>query len=253
MDDRLRLPILLLAGMAVLTGCSPARATPAPSTPGGARVATADTSRITVSGTASMDLPADRARIRLAVETVGATAAEASSSNAEIMQRVLNAVREPAGAGGRIETSGFTLAPRYRQSVPRDEAPEIVGYRATNQVEVVLDEVDRMGGVLDAALGAGANRVTGLDFFASDIEAARLEALREATARARDAAAAVAAALGMVLLSPETIRTSAPLPGPQLEMRALAMQASTTPVEPGSQTVQATVTVTWRIGPGGER
>ncbi len=200
-----------------------------------------------------MDLPADRARIVLAVETVGATAGEASTANAEAMQRVLASVRGPAGPGARIETSGYSLAPRYRQGLQRDEAPQIVGYRASNQLEVVLDEVDRMSGVLDAALEAGANRVAGLSFFASDTDAARLEALRQATDRARTEAEAVAGALGMILLSPETVQVSSTRPVFQPEMRAMAMQAADTPVEPGTQTVQANVTITWRLGPGARR
>jgi uncharacterized protein YggE len=254
MTTRRFLPTALLTATLVLAyGCAPARATPSTGMGPTTSPPAPDTSRITVTGTATVDLPADRARILLAVETVGTTAAQASASNAEAMERVLAAVRGPAGSGARIETSGYSLAPRYRQTGVRQEAPEIVGYRASNQLVVVVDQVDRMGGVLDAALDAGANRVAGLSFFASDTDAARLEALQQATVRAREEAEAVAEALGMVLLAPENIQTSASRPLYQPEMRAMAMQAADTPVEPGSQTVQATVTITWRLGPGSPR
>ena len=107
-----------------------------------------------------------------------------------------------------------------------------------------------MGPVLDAALGAGANRITGLSFFASNPEPARLDAVRLATAQARREAAAVAEALGMILLDPVSVRTSTsqPVPGPALAM----MEArASTPVEEGSQAVSASVTITYRLGSGG--
>lgn len=244
---------IALVTLALAPACAPAPAAgapaPAPSLPATAPVAQ-DTTRLTVTGTASVRIPADRARVQVAVETEGPTAASASQSNAAAMSRVLEAVRPAAGSGARIETSGYQLTPRYRQPPDREAPPEIAGYRAVNQLVVVLDEVERAGGVLDAALDAGANRVTGLAFFASDTEEARLEALREATARARAEAQAVASALGLVLASPETVQTSTGGMTPVYRLAAMEVaQAMDTPVEAGSQSVEASVTITYRLLP----
>lgn len=245
-----------LVALALASGCAPAQAaSPSPSPTRGlvASVrpgAPADTSRLTVTGSASVRVPADRARIQVALETEAPTADGASRANAEGMNRVLDRVRPVAGASARIETTGYQLTPRYRQGTGRDEPPQIAGYRAVNQVVVVLDDVDRVGRVLDAALEAGANRVTGLSFFAAETEAARLEAVRQATARARAEAEAVADALGLTILSPETVQTSSG--GGSPVFRAMAMeglQAMDTPVEAGSQSVEATVTITYRLLP----
>lgn len=245
-----------VATLALGSACAPARAAHPATLPSHAPAATAaaqDTSRLTVTGTASVRVAADRVRVQVAVETEAATAEAASRDNAATMTRVLERVRPAAGAEARIETTGYQLSPRYRQSPDREGPPEIAGYRAVNQVVVVLEDVDRTGRVLDAALEAGANRVTGLSFFASDTDAARLDALRQATERARAEAAAVAEALGLMIHSAETIQTSSGGMAPVFRSAAMEMQAMDTPVEAGSQSVEASVTITYRLLPEGAR
>lgn len=214
--------------------------------------ATADTTRLTVSGFAEVTVPADRVRLRFAVETEAPSAAEAATQNAATMSAVLERVRAEVDAADRVETAGYGLSPRYRPAPARDQAPEIVGYQARNAVVVVLSDVDGAGPVLDAALEAGANRVTELSFFASDTEDARLEALREATARARREAEVVAESLGMSLGAPLAVQTSGGNRPSPVPMRVeSAMMAMDTPVEAGSDTVSAGVTITYRLLEGG--
>ena len=243
--------------MAVVAACHPAAATPLPE--GGAMTSPerpveveADTTRLTVSGSAEVTVPADRVRIRFAVETEAATAAEAAASNARTMKTVLEGVRAEVGPEDRVETSGYGLSPRYRPATQRDAGPEIVGYQAQNAVVVVLADVDAAGPVLDAALEAGANRVAELSFFASDTEGARLEALREATANARREAEVIAESLGMRLGAPLTVQASGGNRPSPIRMRAeAAMMAMDTPIEAGSDAVSAGVTITYRLVEGG--
>lgn len=253
-------PMIRAAAVATLalgSACAPARAAhpmPSPSPVQQGPAVPQDTSRLTVTGTASVRVPADRVRVQVAVETEAATAEAASRTNATTMNRVLERVRPVAGSEARVETTGYQLSPRYRQAPDREQPPEIAGYRAVNQVVVVLEDVDRTGRVLDAALEAGANRVTGLSFFASDTETARLDALRQATERARAEATAVADALGLVIHSAETIQTSSGGMGPVFRAAAMeSFQAMDTPVEAGSQSVEASVTITYRLLPRGAR
>ena len=194
-------------------------------------------------------------RLRFAVETEATSADVAAAENGEIMNRVLQAVRAEVGPEDRVETAGYRLMPRYRPAPERDEAPEVAGYRAQNGVLVILTDPDAVGGVLDAALEAGANRVTDLSFFASDVEEARLEAVREATAKARREAEAVASALGLRLGAPLEIQSSGGgrMSSVPAYMRVEAMADVDTPVETGSETVSATVTITWRLDGGMSR
>jgi uncharacterized protein YggE len=236
--------------------CGPVGASPvpeaAPVSAQGRAGESADTTSLTVSGFAEVEVPADRVRLRFAVETQATSAEVAASQNAETMRAVLERVRSEVGPDDRVETSGYRLSPRYRPSNDREAGPEIVGYQAQNAVVVVLTDVDAVGSVLDAALEAGANRVADLSFFASDTEDARLEALREATARARREAEAIAESLGMTLGPPLTVQTSGGNRPSPIAMRGeAAMMAMDTPIEAGSDSVSAGVTITYRLLGGG--
>lgn len=254
------------AVLTVLSACAPARASSAPATaaglpatPGGSGPAAVavDTTRVSVTGRASRSVLADRARIQVAVETEGATAEEASSRNARTMNRVLDAVRGALDGGpdgeGRLETTGYRLDPRYRQDRNREGPPEIVGYQAVNRVVVTVEDVELVGPVLDAALDAGANRVAGLSFFASDTESARLDAVRTATEQARREAEVVAEAMGMEIVGVASVSTSGGGSVPVMRAGVEMQAAMSTPVESGSQSVSATVNVTFLLLPEGSR
>jgi uncharacterized protein YggE len=209
-----------------------------------------------VMGTGEARIPSDRARLSFMVETQAPTAQAAATQNAERMDRVVRALRTSGGQTVQVETGGYELQPVYRQ-VPRDESgiPRIDAYRAVNHVHVRADDVARVGALIDAAIAAGANRITGLSFEAKDPQPARLDALRQAVAKARTEADAVAAAMGVALGPPLEVNVSSDYvmpPRPYYDMGARvameAVQVAPTPVEPGEQTVRATVNIRYRLG-----
>ncbi len=201
-----------------------------------------------VSGSAEVAVDADRARIDFIVETEGGTAAEASTANAGLMEKVIAALRTGGARELRIDTHGYSLQPRYTRPDEKG-APRIAGYTAHNNVRVTTASVDGVGRLIDAAVSAGANRVGSLVFEASDTEPARLEALRMAVSRARAEAGAIAEAMGVVLGPPLEVRGGAQVPvvGP---FPALMRAEAVTPIEPGQQMVSASVTIRYRLGGG---
>lgn len=211
---------------------------------------------LTVNGAGRVEVTPDRARISFAVETEAEAAREASEANATLMERVMAAVRETGIPDLRVETSGYTLTPRY---VPRrdDRPQEIAGYTARNHVQVISDDVEAVGRIIDAALAAGANRVAGLSFEIRDAEPHRLEALREAVRKARGEAEVMAESLGMRLGDPIEVQGGAEIPPirpfqqARAEFAMMADAAATTPVEAGLQTVTANVSIRYRLHPGG--
>jgi uncharacterized protein len=216
---------------------------------------TDDGSYLTVTGTAEIEAPSDRARIHFAVETDGESARDAGAANAQLMTSVSDALREAGGTspGFRLETSGYSVTPRY--GPPRGSQPqEIVGYVARNTVQVRVDDVELVGPLIDAALEAGANRIAGLYFDVSDPEPYRHEAVRSAVTRARSEAVVIAEALGMALGPPVEVNGGADtfLPRPAFTAgRAMEMaDAFATPVEAGAQTLSARVTIRFRLDPG---
>jgi uncharacterized protein YggE len=215
-----------------------------------------DGSHLTVTGVGEVDAAPDRVRILFAVETEGETAQEAGEKNATLMTAVTGAVRTAGEGvpGFRLETSGYALFPRYgpaRANLPQ----EIVGYVARNTVEVTADDVTEAGALIDAALGAGANRVAGLNFVISDPEPFRHQAVTEAVTAARAEAEVMAAALGMRLGPPVDVQGGAdtyyPVPMMDMAMRSgMEMaQAPPTPIEAGEQTITARVTIRFRLDP----
>ena len=217
---------------------------------------------IFVNATAQVRRAPDRAVISLAVETVAPTAAEATRQNADRMSAVIEAVRRLGIDRSMIQTRRVELMPQYERDRMRPERPmeqmeprepRIVGYIAVNQVVVTTDDVALVGRVVDAGVEAGANRVTGIHFQLREPETAYHEAVRLAVQRARREAEVVAAALGEPLGPALNVTTSSfyPVPPPAPMMRDMAMEqaaAMPTPVEPGELDVQATVSITFRIG-----
>lgn len=250
--------------IAVLMGCAPASAqTSGPSAPTPASPAipvnatNQETQQVTpeavpfieVSGTAQVSVPTDRARVSFAVETEDARADVAARQNAELMTRVMDATRASDVRGLSVETFGYSLNPRYAGGRGETE-PRIAGYRALNHIRVTVDDVDAVGGLIDAAIGAGANRIASIQFEAIDTEPARLDAVRQAVQKARAEASAIAEALGVQLGGVLEVRGGAQAPTPVYRsMARMEVQAAApTPVEAGNQTVTAHVTVRFAVG-----
>lgn len=207
---------------------------------------------IHIDATATVSRAPDRAVIQLAVETMAATAGEATAANARAMESVLRAVRQLGVPESSIQTLRVDLFPRYDR--PREgEAPAIAGYQATNQVVVTLDSIPLVGPVVDAAVRAGANRVTGIQFELRDADRWRREAIREAIAKARAEAEVVADALGERLGPALQVSTGGYEPpivyGREVMDMAMRQESAAPPVAPGEVEVRATVSITFKIGP----
>lgn len=210
---------------------------------------------ITVSGTGTLHRTPDQAVVSLAVENQAPTARQAAQQNAEQMDRVVSALRQAGIAAARIRTQGYNLMPEYQYIQPSGPGQpgeqKLIGYRASNMVEVTVDAIPRVGAVIDAAIAAGANRAQGISFQLADPEGARREALRLAVANARLNAEALAQAagqrLGSVLRLSMNVGVMQP-PRPMLRAMSADASVAPTPVEPGEMDVTADVTAVYRLG-----
>lgn len=210
---------------------------------------------LTVTGQGRVSAAPDRAVVRLGAVAQADEAQAAQQQVNQVVQRALDAIRGVGVPDERIRTVGLSLFPVYSQPEPRPqrgqpEEPRIVGYRASNTVEVTLDDLDLVGQVIDAGVGAGANQLEGLSFELRDDIEQRQQALQRAVEEARAKAQTLAEALGVQLAG--VYRASEGGIGVyQPQMRGAMMYARAemaTPVEPGQVEVQASVTVTYRIG-----
>lgn len=204
---------------------------------------------ITVSAEAIVSAEPDQAEVDIGVVTEARNAAEAAKQNAAKLAAVLADVKKLLKAGDQTKTVSYSVSPTYRY--PKDGKPEIVGYTATNVVQVKTGAVQEVGKLIDAATQAGSNRIQRLVFTLKDEDAAQRDALRSATVKAKAKAEEVARALGLkisrVMSVTENERSFRPVMR-ELQMQAGVMaQAAPTPVETGTVQVRSTVTLTAEV------
>lgn len=211
---------------------------------------------LTVSGSGEARVAPDEANVRLGVIAQAATARAAQDQVSRSAGAVLEAIRKLGIKDQDIQTSGLSLSPLYSQGRPgveENQAPRITGYQANNTVTVRVEDLTKVGPVIDAGLAAGANTLEGVEFGLRNDEAARAQALADAAGKARAKAQTLAKALGLtlgnILEVAEGGVSITPPPYPRygrVAMTELAAAADT-PVSAGQVGVQASVTIRYRI------
>jgi hypothetical protein len=202
---------------------------------------------VRATGDAVISVRPDLAKLAVSVITQGATAEEAGAANASKVEAVLAALRRALGSDATIQTISYSLTPNYKYPTGGGQ-PTLVGYTASNSVEVTTPDLTILGRLIDTAANAGATTVSSLRFTLRNELPHKMEALKLAAANAREKAKAIAAGLGVnlgyVVLADEgvTVRYAT-------DSRADAGAATTTPIETGMVTVHATVTVEMEITP----
>ncbi|HXH05674.1 MAG TPA: SIMPL domain-containing protein, partial [Vicinamibacterales bacterium] len=161
-------------GLTALVAAGPAHAQPAPERPA-ARPA------VVVVGEAVVRRAPDRAFVDVLVESRAQAPREAVARNARVMAAVQERLRGAGLPAEAIETRGYEL----QEEVDYVEGRRVSrGYVARNRIEVRVDQLDRLGDVIDLAVAAGAGGIGGVRFDLRDRAAAEREALRRAAADA---------------------------------------------------------------------
>lgn len=202
---------------------------------------------ITVSGTGRVTAAPDQASISIGVQITAPTLAEATKQASDAMGKVLDAIKAEGIDAKEIQTSSYTVNPitNYKEG----ESPKVTGYQVTNIVTVKVKNLETVGKVLDAGMGAGANYLGGVSFgiadptkFESD---ARTAAVKDAMSKAQTLATAAGVKLGKVVaISEGTVN----VPQPPLPSRASAQDsASPGPIETGSLEISADVVMRFEI------
>ena len=199
---------------------------------------------LTVSGQGTVNIPTSLTQVQLGVEVRGKTADEVQQEAAKRTSAVVELLRSRNVE--KLETAGIRLNPTYSY---RNDQQELTGYSATNTVSFRIP-TENVGSLLDDAVKAGATRIDGVSFVASDntVEQAQQQALQRATQEAQRQADAVLETLNLTkreIVSIQVNNASAPPPRPLMMSQAnmVAERAADTPVIGGEQQVQASVTL----------
>lgn len=189
----------------------------------------------------------DQAFVTVSSEARSKQPREAQAQNAKVATAIRARLAEFKLPDDAIRTVSVDMQPEFDWANGKQT---LRGYLAINVIEVRLDDVTRVGDVVDGVIAAGATRVAGIRFTLKDMPAAEQQALKLASAAALDRAKAMASGVGRnlerVVRLDETNSSTVPPPGPVPMMRMAAAQAAdvpSTPVTAGEVEVRVTVTL----------
>lgn len=201
---------------------------------------------ITINGKGSVKAAPDKVSVSAGVETQAPTAKDALARNTDAMTKVVAALKDAGIDPKDIQTTNFSVSPRYEN---RDDGKpaRIVGYSVMNSVFVTTHDIGKLGTILDQLVTAGANSIGGISFDIDKPEEkqneARKAAMEDAIAKAKLYVAAAGAELGPVM----TITEQGGYVPRSMSAPMMAEAAKPVPIEPGRDSVDIEVQVTWEL------
>lgn len=234
------IPALLLAAAALPTAAAAQQSTISQTIAG---------TRLDINSTGEVTRVPDVAVISAGVVSRSSTASGALQDTANKMDKVLAALRRAGVEDRDIQTSSVSLNPEYRY--PENQAPQLVGYTASNTVTIRFRDIRNSGKILDALVAQGSNQISGPNLTIDKPEAALDEARARAVAIGRARADLYARALGMRVVRVVSVNESGgsyPVPPPMpMYARAEMAQAADSKIVPGEQKLQVNLTMTFEL------
>jgi uncharacterized protein len=220
-----------------------------------ARAADEPTPRIMVTGEGSASATPDMALISLTVLREAVTAREALDANNAAMAEVLGAMKTAGIAEKDLQTSGFSIQPKYVYPDPskssEPQQPQIVGYTVMNSLGVRIRDLSKLGVVIDQSVTLGVNQGGNITFTKDDdapvLEEARKNAMANALAKAKTLTDAAGVATGRILEISEQSYQPQPIPMLRAEMAMAKGAEADVPVAAGENTYRVNVNVTFEI------
>jgi uncharacterized protein YggE len=191
----------------------------------------------------------DEAQVTVGVETFAPKVNDATAENEATIDAILEALEKAGTEADDIQTSNYSL---WTEQKYGDNGPEgIAGYRVSNQVSVVIRDIDKVGDVLAAVTSAGANNIYGVQFSVADPAGLEAEAREKALENARQRAESLAQLSGLTLgdiraIDEASSQFAAPLPMGGGGFGGGAADSSTS-ISPGRLSYQSQVQVTFEI------
>jgi uncharacterized protein YggE len=198
---------------------------------------------IVVIGEGTVSAAPDYAEVNGGVTTHGKSVKEASDANSKLMAAITSALKDAGIAQKDIQTSRFSIQPLYTSADAHSES-KLTGYSVSNQVNVTIRDIGKVGDMLDRLVGAGVTNVGNIAFLHTDpsklLDQAREAAVADAKRKAEIYAKASGIALGRVVWITEDAGYAPPMP--MMRMAAAALGQSV-PISAGEDTLQARITV----------
>jgi uncharacterized protein len=204
--------------------------------------------RLDVSAKGEVHRVPDVAVISAGVVTQSTDAASAMRENATRMARVIAALKKAGLADKDISTASINLSPQYRYA--ENQVPVIIGYQASNQLNIRFRDIGKSGSVLDALVKEGSNQINGPSMMIDNPESALNEARVAAMKAARARAELYASAAGLKVKRIVSISESEGYSGGPQPMMAMAMRSDAsakTEVMPGEQSISINLQLVYEL------
>jgi uncharacterized protein YggE len=201
-----------------------------------------DTPVIVAQGSGSLKRAPDQAWVSISAEARAAKPGDAQRQSAAAMTALQTALTSVGLANDAVKTVNYSVRPDVDYT---NGSSRVKGYIASNQIEVRVDDLSKVSGVIDAAGASGATSIAGLRFDLKDRAGAEREALRLAVQDAMSRAQAMASGAGRSvgpILKVEEQRSFQVLT--QTFMRASGAAAADTPIAAGESEIRAQVVLT---------
>ncbi len=233
-----RIPVLLLIALLTPVATSVAQTISSPPV-------------IVTQGEAVLKRAPDQAWLTVATEQRESQPTEARRKGAEAMTAVQAALKRAGVPGDAIRTTSFSLSPDVEWVGGRST---IRGYVMRNQIEVRVDNLERLPAVIDAVNSpkAAGLSIVGPRFDLKNRRAAENEALQRAVELALERAQAIAAGARRTVgpiarIEAHAVDGMPPRPMLMTQSMGTARQETATPITPGEIEIRAVATVTVEI------
>lgn len=179
---------------------------------------------VTVSGESVVRVLPDQAIVRFGIVSRDRRPEKAQQKNDEASRDAMNAVRKLGIEERKMRLQSLQLQPDNQYNSDT-QTWEQVGFIATREVEVTLDDLDLLPSVVQQIVAEGANRLNGVRYGLADDTAVRVSALEKAALNAKAKASLLATTLDATLGPVLTINEQGVyVPRPDIMLRAQAME-----------------------------
>ncbi|MEO7386596.1 MAG: SIMPL domain-containing protein [Gammaproteobacteria bacterium] len=179
---------------------------------------------ISVAGTGTVDATPDIARLTLAVQRRDASMQVARDDTVRVSKAFLALCTKLGIKENKIRTSGLTIQPEYRWD-EKENKQVFTGYFVQRQLQVEINDLDKLGNVIEGAIDAGVNEVSPPQLDSSKAKELNRDALAAATADAKANAERIALSLGVRLGAVRTVVASGSNPRPPMPMQEMRVSA----------------------------
>jgi uncharacterized protein YggE len=201
---------------------------------------------ISVSSEGTVKVKPDMVYINVGVQTENKSSKAAQQENATKMNKVMQVLKEQKIADTDIKTSQYTIYPIETYS-EKDQRSYVTGYRVINTLEITIRDISKVGAAIDAVTANEANTVSNIRFTVADPDKYYLQALENATLKAKAKADVLAKQFGIKIGLPSQINESSGGYNPPImyarmdSLKSSVAEAARTDISSGELEIRASV------------